>query len=431
LALSFFIGSSSFALTLKEAIDSALKNNPGVLAQAERIKAVEGEVGQASSGFLPQLSLEGKLGIDYRTPISYDVLPGTSFTLYPDETASVTGLRAVLSQNVYTGGRLDSRVEIVRLKREIAKEELKRKKQELVFEVASNYYGVSQAKKLLELSKESVEVTKAHLNQVKTYFNVGSVSRSDLLRAQVSVSENKLRKIKNQSELEIAKIKLNDVLGRDIKELVEIFDYPQETSARSLPTSAELLNLAYENRSEWMILGLQEKVGEGKVKLARAGHLPNFVLYGTASKNITNYSSASIKYDVNSWNVFGMLSWTAFDGLNTQNQIKEAQANLAEVQVFEKQTKNRIAAEVKEAELHFNSAKQRIKSANEEVKFADENLEQALEEYRRGVKSNIEYLEARRLLNNALAHLLSAETDLELAKARTNLAVGKPVFSIY
>jgi outer membrane protein TolC len=198
-----------------------------------------------------------------------------------------------------------------------------------------------------------------------------------------------------------------------------------------LPASAELLSLAYENRLEWKILKLQKKMAGGKIKLARAGHLPNFILYGTASKDITNYSAAAIKYDVNSWNIFGTLSWKAFDGFNAQNQIKEAQANLAGIHVFEKQTKNRIAAEVKEAELHFNSAKQRIKGANEEVGFADENLEQALAEYRSGVKSNIEYLEARRLLNNALAHLLSAETDLELAKAKINLTVGKVVFNIF
>lgn len=425
------ICSASFALTLRESVDLAMKNNPQIHAQRKRITRAESDVGQVFSGYLPNVRLEGKIGLDYRTPIIYDISPGTSFTLYPDEAGTATGLKAVLSQNLYTGGRLESRLGIAKAGLEITKEELTRKKQELIYGVVVAYYGVARARKLLELSEESVDVAKRHLKQIETYFNVGGVARSDLLRGRVRVSKNELRRIKDQSDLEIAEIKLNDILGREINAAVQVEEMKPEPTAIALRDSKNLLDLAFEHRPKLRILGLRKKMSQGKINLARAEYLPSFRLMGSLSKDITNYSAASINYDVSSWNVGGVFSWTAFDGFKTQNQVKAARAAFAEIEVYENQTRNRIAAELKVAQLYFNAAKLRIRSAKEEVKFAEENLKHALEEYRSGVKRNIEYLEARRLLNGARADLLSAEADFELAKAKINLTVGKVVFNIF
>lgn len=429
--ITFFLSSASFGFTLQESVEIALENNPEILSQAEKIKGFEGQVGQAFSGFLPQFKIEGEYGKDYRTPVSYDVMPGTSFTLYPDEAADVTSYRAVLSQNIFTGGKLTSQLDIAKVRLEIAKEELRRKKQELVYKVAAAYYNVLGSEKLVELSRESAEFAQAHLDRVKNYFSLGRVPKADMLRAKVKVAEEGLRKIQAGNQLDLSKVEFNNFLGREMEKEVLLEDMKFKASKKSLPNYKELLALAFGHRAEWRALSLQKRIGEKEISLAKSGYFPNLVLSGSTSKNITDYPDNNLKREVDSWNVYGMLSWTVFDGLNTPNQIKQAQAGLAEVEIREKQVANRIRADVKAAQLSFKAADLSIQGAQEEVEYAEENLKHAQEKYRKGVSGNIDLLDAQSALTKAKTDLLQAKFDFELAKAKINMAVGKEVFALF
>ena len=124
--IAFFLGSASFGLTLRESIELALENNPEILAQAERINKLESEVGQAFSGFLPELKIGGTYGRSYRTAVTYQLF-GEKFSLTPGEAGNVTIYSAKLSQKLFTGGKLESRLDIARVRVKIAEEESKRK----------------------------------------------------------------------------------------------------------------------------------------------------------------------------------------------------------------------------------------------------------------------------------------------------------------
>lgn len=435
--IAFFVGSASFGLTLRESVEIALENNPEILAQTEKINGLESQVGQAFSGFLPELKIEGGLGKEHRTAVSYEILPGQDFILIPDEAAKVTNYRAILSQNLYTGGKLESRLDIARVRLIIAKEGLKRKKQELVYKVASAYYGVLRAKKLVDLSLESADVASAHLAQARAYYGLGRAPKADLLRAKVKVAQEELRKIQAVSELEMAQIELNAVLGREIEEPLLLKDMKFRASEVALPGSQELLFLAFKYRPEWEVFNLQKIIGERNIILARSGFLPNLILRGSISRSYLEYPEGSLNQQTtgvaesDSWNIYGMVTWTLFDGLKTPNKIREAQANLAEVKANERENENRIAAEVKQARLYFNAARLRIQGAKKEIEYAEENLKHAQEEYRKGVRGNIDFIEAQTSLTKAKTDLLNAESDHELAKVKINLAVGKEIFTLF
>ena len=62
-AVSFGAGSSASAMSLREAVTEALTSNPEILQAAENREAVEFELRQARSLYLPTLDLEGSVGI--------------------------------------------------------------------------------------------------------------------------------------------------------------------------------------------------------------------------------------------------------------------------------------------------------------------------------------------------------------------------------
>jgi len=435
----FFLGSASFGLTLRESVEIALENNPEILAQAEGINKLESEADQAFSGFLPELKIEGTYGRSYRTGVSYELLRGEKFTLTPDDAANVTIYGAKLSQNLYTGGKLESRLDIARVRVKIAEEELKRRKQELIYKVILAYYDVLQAKRLLDLSLESMDLTNAHLELVKSYYSLGRVPKADLLFTNVKFAEAEFRKIRTENELEAAKIEFNRILGREIEIpiLFKEMDFGLQEAAP--PSSQDLLSLAFEHRPEWKVLNFQKIIGERKIVLAQSEFAPDLILSGSISKSYLDYpeteamaeEDATGVADSFAWNIYGMLSWTIFDGLRTPNQIRGAQAELAEIKKYEREIENRIAAEIRQARLNLDAANLLIQVAQKEVEYAEENLALAQERYRKGVGGNVEFLEAQAALSKAKTDQLQAKADYELAKAKINLAVGKEVFALF
>jgi outer membrane protein TolC len=193
-----------------------------------------------------------------------------------------------------------------------------------------------------------------------------------------------------------------------------------------LASSESLIAITFKKRPEWKIVEWQEKIREKEIDLARADFLPSVWLNGNTYKYKVDYADWSWRFET--WVVYGLVSWNIFDGLKTPYRIREAQSGLAAAKFNEVELENLIRSEIEEAQLRFDSEKQRIKLAEQEINLAQEHLTLAREEYRKGIKNNLELLEAQHTLSRAQADLLQAHSDYELAKAKINLVTGAEIF---
>jgi outer membrane protein TolC len=184
--------------------------------------------------------------------------------------------------------------------------------------------------------------------------------------------------------------------------------------------------LAFDNRPDWKQYSLAQQVGEENLKLARSAYLPSFLLTGQTGKRITEYSAYNA--DANSWTVSGVASWTLFDGLTTQNRVKEAAANLESQRATEKQVRDGIALEVRDAYLTLKGAQETIGSARKAVDSAEENYKVSEVRYQSGVGTNLEVLDAQVARTQSKINHLQTLFDLEIAKAKINKVVAKEVF---
>lgn len=423
LLLFLLLGTACQGLTLRESIEICLKNNPEILAQKEKIKEADSRVGQAFSAYLPSLKLEGQYGKQHQMFYLDNLFPG-SVSILPDYNSSLLFYGASISQNLFSGGRLNNTLEMAQAQLEIAKEELKRKEQELAYRATVAYYNLLRAWRMVVLQADAEKIARAHLGQVENYIILGRVGKSDLLRAKVMVAQEEFSKIKLENNAALSRIEFNAVLGKKQEEdlteagLNEIY---------TLPMSAEvLLAQTYKQRPEWKIFGLQKKIREKEINLARAEFFPNVWVNGITYKYKVDYADWS--YRLESWAVFGWVSWNIFDGLKTPYHIREAQAGQAATKFSGVDLEKRIQSEVEEARLSFESEKRRIQIAQEEVDLAEERLTLAREEYRKGVRNNIELLEAQHSLSRARSDLLQARSDYEIAKAKLNFATGAEIF---
>ncbi len=418
------------ALTLKDSIEIAKEKNLYVIAAKARVRAAEGVVGQAFSKFLPQVNLEAGAGRSYQEQPVFRAadfgIPVTfEGTILPDKPFKMTSYQASLTQTLFTGWKVESGHEMAKKNFEISREDLRRAIQDLVYDVTVAYYGVLKAKKFVELSEESLNRAKSHLEQVNIMLGAGTVTKSDVLRSEVLVANSEITLTKARSALEIAKNNFNNAVGRGLNEKVEISEEEFAEEEFTIADYEKFLEEAYKERPDWRQFLLSKDIGKNEIVFAQSGYFPSIYLYGSYGRNRSEFEDVGRTDDLYSWSTVVLGSWNIFDGFSTQNKIKEAEAKLNAVKADEELVKNGIALEVKDACFNLNTAQEIIKMAKKTLELAEENYRISELRYNAGVGTNIEVLDAQTALTQAKLGYLEAQYDHEIAKARINKVIGK------
>lgn len=427
LFLLLFLACSSGAMTLKDSIGVALKNNPSVVASGKNVDAADAKYWQAVGAFLPTVKLQGGYGQTYSQPytmqfslnnITQDVTVGI------DQTADTKNWQASLTQPVFVAALVPGAT-LARKNLDVARESLRKTVLDTSFNVTQSYFGVIKASRMEKLAEESLTMAQSHLDQVREMLSAGVVTRADLLRSEVQVAQAEVGLTRAKNGLEIAKDAFNNSLGNDLEQPVALDETGFTGTVSSLPEYRSLLALALDNRPDWKQYQLSIGMSEDNLKIAQSNLLPSIMINANKTESFTDYHMFNT--DINSWTITGGASWTLFDGLTTENKIKEAAASLDSQKATEDQVRNGIALEVRDAFLNLNSALETIGSTKKAVDSAEEGYKVSTQRYNSGVGTNLEVLDAQVALTQAKNDFLQSIFDVETAKAKIDQVVGKEV----
>lgn len=431
LVLCLLVG-VSFAqekLTLDQSIQTALEQSPVMHKVKAEIEAAEGAAGQTVADFLPQLSLKGSAGKYYSGPMDVEMLiSGSSLIISTGttEVADTSSYSASLTQPIFKGGKLWSSLAMANKGLDAAKEELRKITQEVKFNVINGYYGVSKAKKLVELSKQSVNMARNHLDRVNALFKLGMSTRADILRVEVQGAQAEIGLTKAKQGLEIAKNHFNNTLGRELDAPVDLVEIEYALGEIPIYDYKDLLKIAYEDRPDWKQYVLAKKVSEDEVQMAYSGLWPKISLVGNYDIGSTKY--ASYQSDTKNWTALLSGSWDIFDGTATWYKIKESKAKLEAQKANEISVKRAIALEVKDVNFAVQSSKENLEGTRKAQELAEENFEIAELRYDSGVGTNLEVIDAQVALTQAGIDYLQAQHDLQIAKAKINKVLGREIY---
>ena len=415
---------SAHALTLKDSVGIALKNNPSVLASQKKLDAANARLNQAVGAFFPDIKLSGNYTDIHSDPqIMQVAFGGTTQTFSISSPTDSKSWTATLNQPLLQAGLFPG-FKMAQRASDAAYQDRLKTIDDTVYSVTAAYYGVLSADKLTTVAQDSLALVKSHLDQVQAMLNNGVVTKADLLRAEVQEVNSEVALTKARNNFELAKDTFNNVLGQGIGEPVELSDAPPPVIP-ALPDYQALLKTAYDNRPDWKSFNYSKNIAEENLSLAKTAYLPTINLSGQTGDQISDYPG--FEENVNSWSVTGAVSWTLFDGLGTQNRINEAAANL-DVQAANKdQLRSSVALDVHNAYRNLKSVIETIGSARKAVDFAEENYKVSSLRFVSGVGTNIEVIDAQVALTQAKTDYLNAVFGLEIAKASINKAVGSEV----
>lgn len=396
-----FVLAAPMPLSLEESIQMALSKNPAVqIAAADREKSAWG-LTEAKAGKYPSLSLGS----------SYNVNDQSVDLTSEDVSNSVR-----MSWQLYTGGRVENQIEQAKLGLTSADLNIEKTKQQLTLDTTTAYYNVLQAGNMVSVGRETVDNLKEHQRVVEAKYEAGIVAKSDVLRADVELSnaEQNLIKYENQNALAISS--LNNLMNADPSTQLQLTDelkYTPETK-----TLEESIALAKANRPDIAQADASVQSADNGVKIAEGGKLP------TVSVSASSGWKNSILPNDNNWSVGLSASWNIFDAGVTNSKIKQAESSRERAALQAEQVLDNVEQEVRQSYLSMKEAEKRLETVNVAVDKAKEDLYIAKEKYSAGVGTNLDVIDAQLALTQAKTNHIQALYDYNLNRAKLDKAIG-------
>lgn len=414
-------------LTLEQAIETALRNNPGLQAADAQVEEARAGVLRSSSGFLPKVTVSETWSrtdnplMVLGTKLNRKIVGPLDFApeaINDPGAMSNYNTRLSVVQPVFNGGKEYVGVRQAKLAREAALWNRERARQDTAFQVIKAYYGVLLAQEYRRVALQSLETSSANVRLAEVRYQAGAVLQSDLLRARVQEAEVREMVTRSQNSVKLARANLNFAMG--VAQAAEFELNGSLTVRETVPDLAGLAGSALTARPDLLALGLNRRNAEASVSRARADYVPSLNLMGQVDWN----SDRPAGDDAKSWAVMAVLQWNLFDGLSTRSSVRQAAAAAARTRALEEQMRAAVQLEVKKAYFDLEASQDRLTTTSSSVQEAEEGLRIVQRRYEVGMTTLVDVLGAENALIRARTNALQARYDNNVAEAELNLAAG-------
>ncbi|MCJ7618287.1 MAG: TolC family protein [Desulfobacterales bacterium] len=412
-------------ISLNDAIQIALANNPDNKMAIARIKQAEAMIEKANANFSPTLGFyteysQGNAPSGYLfNKIDQRLLPANIDFNYPGWYENYeTGIKAGI--NIFNGGRDILNKKIAETDFSISRIDRQSVENSLVASVIHTYYNALAAKQYIIIAKESVSTVKSQLRLMNVRFRAGGALKSDILSLEVRLAQAKEDMVLSENRLKTTLTAFASILG--VSPEVEI--RLKETESSEIPLPDEYIAgaaYALENRPE--VNKIKERVKQARMALdlSRAEYLPRVDL---RSKYYVDDPEMSYSDSRDNWTAAVIFNWDMFTGFSTKAEEKKVQTIIEEMLAADLKTKLSVKLDVKNAYLKVAEAKARIEVAEKSVAMAEESFNLVKKQYEGGSATITRYLEAELALNRAKTRTTAAYYDREKAFADIGRAVG-------
>jgi outer membrane protein TolC len=397
--------------TLEECIEIALTENTTLARAREEVRGAGADVMSSWSSVLPHVSADLRRRNELVASSEFD-----------DFTSKTTSGSVSLSQTLLDGSAF-ARIAGSSRSRTAAELSLESTERDIVFQTKEAYYGLLRLVQLRDVQSEAVELAREQARKTQSLFDLGSASRSDLLKAKVQVGEAELTLISAEKSAELARAGLALVLGVDVTTDIEAVD-PSGSFAE-----AEILDFNLEealaSRPDIKAWDQLLVAARRSLLAAKAGRWPDLgvsVSYSRGTDSLDEFFDGVT--DDYTRSVGLSLSVPIFNGLATKASVDNGKSLLRSYEISVRNARLQAAYEIESARLSVEEGTRSVSVAEDAVLQAEEDLKVSEERFRLRAASMLELIDARVAYSRARAGLVNARYDYEIAKAELRLALG-------
>ena len=412
-------------LNLPKTVQMALDYNRDIKNSQYALKKAEYAINQAQAGKKPT--------VDYNFGAQRS--RATDAATYSRAASLMGGANSVsnafsngISVNIplYTGGLVEGQIDVAKLGKTNAQEEILRVEQATKYSAIQGYYGLLAYQELQGVYHEAVDNLQGHLDNVQAQYNVGTKARVDVLSSDVSLANAKTTAITADNNVAVAESNLNNILGLPLETKLNLADHqlPFDTYNISLQ---EATDYAMKYRPEVLQAAIAVQEAERNIDIADAGNKPTVAI--TGGNDWADNTFPGIDANKRSWKVAAGVTYNFYDGGATKAKVNQAKQDLLVARETEQKTREAVQLEVKQAYLNIRSAAQKVEETQTVVDQARENYRIQNIRYQAGVGINLDVLDAQLSLNEAQVNHIQALYDYNVGIAKLEQVMGVDVES--
>jgi outer membrane protein len=415
-------------LSLREAVQLALRGNRSIAAAVAGVEAAQSRVSQARAGYLPRVNYSETVSRGnnpvyvFGSLLTQHQFTESNFVLgtlnRPDALNNFASL-VTADQTLYDGGQTRRATLAAGLARQMSTEEERRARLDVAAGVAQAYYSALLTAEAVETAGASLRSAEADLERATSIRDVGMATDADVLSIRVHVAAVTEAQIQARSGLTVARAALNDALGLPL-------DTPHELTSQLTPwkpaagAAAGFERQAVLARPELLAAHLAASLAENQLNSARSALLPQVGFHGAFEAD----RQRPVTRGGANWTAAVSLRWNLYNGGADKARIAEASHLLARARAAEAGADSSVRLEVRRAAAALDAATERIAVAQAGVTQAEESLRITQNRYGAGMSNVTDLLRTETALLESRTRYLAAVHDQRVAALSLERAAG-------
>lgn len=411
-------------LTLSEAVNYALENKAEAVNARLDVKNSEYLIDEVRANALPQINIDG--GLTYNAILQETAMDfmGESMVIALgrpwQSTAAVSLSQQLFNQAVFTG------LKAAKSTREFYKINAQLTDEQVIEKVANSYYEVYKTKSQLKTMDATIENTTRVRDVIKSLFDNGLAKKIDLDRTNVAL--NNLTSTRQQliNALQLQENALKYLIGMDINTTIELPNDTFEITAHALVDET----ISVENRTEIQLLEKQSELLALNKKATEAQGYPSLSLNA-------NYGYLGIgdkfpwfqSYPDAYWSDFASVGLNlripVFNGGVVKSRVKQAQIDIEKLEVTKRDTRLALDLSLQNAITQLNNSLITLNTQKENVNLAQEVLSNVENNYKFGLATLTDLLDAETSYADAQNNHTNALLDYKIAEIQLIKAKGE------
>jgi len=415
LALAPFAAAQPLDLSLKSAVDLALKQNPRIQIAALQALETASQEGVVRSALRPQVN--AGFGSAYATT-NFQAL-GLNLPGMPDRAGPFQQFdaRPSISQTLFDPGLRKSIAAAGERTRE-ARWSGVALRESVVLSVVQAYLDVLESEARLASANAGLDTAESLLHQTRDLVEGGAASRLDQARATLQVENQRRAVFEARRQRDTRRLLLANALGIDAGR-------PLHLSDRLLPPSTQPLidvdapALALQNRPEMRAVEARLRAAVADRDKARAERYPTIGMaadFGRLGNSFAN--------NVSTYSARLVVHIPILEGGRIEAEVAAANARMKQAEEELRETRLRVEMEVQSARIAMEAASQASEASSRASESARTVLELARARFEGGFSTNIEVVSAQEALTAAQSAEIGCLYDWYLARARLAKAQG-------
>jgi outer membrane protein TolC len=415
--------------TLEAALAYAASNNRDLKSSAFDEQLAREQIKEVRSQGLPQVNATGRLQDNLIIPTNLlpaEVFGGEPGTFIPvrfgtkyNATAGVEATQLLYSQSYLVG------LKAARTSREFAQLNTRKVQEAVAYDVSATYYNAQISARQLEILRGNLERLDQLAAISEVQYRNGVLKKSDADRIRVNITNLQTQIANLETGYAQQRNLLKFLIGMPVTQPLGIVSTIDETEDVSVRLGRD--ENIFARRTDYQLLDKQRELYQLERKNVNAGYAPSLSAFGSF-----NYQALRQEFNFlqsgHPWfrtGVVGLsLNVPVFDGLRKRAQAQQSILRTRQVENRALQLEESITLDVVNANARLANARTALVAQRENRGLAERVYGQSQLQYREGVASLSDLLNAETELRSAQNNYINALVQLKLAALELRKADG-------